>query len=219
MSANPMISDYSHALEMNVDNSWAGDVSSKARTQVMNAESLGTYQRPLQVFKYMHIHEYMKGRSQYTPTGLLGSGAQVRDGKRALYIGTRQEDAEEATRRNRSRDSDKQSRRQKGSSVAKGARSSDAEDESTPFLGPFYEEDFLNKGYIVWEAVRREWRGTREERELAHSKRKSERNSKGSMGYADIADEMEDPELSEFSQSIPLHDLIPVLDEIWQEEM
>jgi len=69
----------------------------------MNAESLGTYQRPLQVFKYMHIHEYMKGRSQYTPTGLLGSGAQVRDGKRALYIGTRQEDAEEATRRNRSR--------------------------------------------------------------------------------------------------------------------
>ena len=32
------------------------------------------------------------------------------------------------------------------------------------------------------------------------------------MGYADIADEMEDPELSEFSQSIPLHDLIPVCD-------
>eukprot|EP00960_Hanusia_phi_P071308 767523-Hanusia_phi.AAC.3 len=148
MSANPMklpVSDYSQALELNVDNSWAGDVSSKARTQVMNAESLGTYQRPLQVFKYMHIHEYMKGRSQYTPAGLLGSGAQVRDGKRALYIGARQEEGEESSRRNRSRDSDKQSYRQKG--MAKGARSPDAEDETTPFLGLSYEDEFLNKGF------------------------------------------------------------------------
>eukprot|EP00960_Hanusia_phi_P071307 767523-Hanusia_phi.AAC.2 len=65
-------------------------------------------------------------------------------------------------------------------------------------------------GFIVWEAVRREWRGTAEERELAHNKRKSERKTSGAMGYADIADEMEDPELSEFSMSVPLNDLIPV---------
>jgi hypothetical protein len=54
----------------------------------MNPEAHGTYQRPLHVFKYMHLHEYMKGKSQaYGGAAVLGSGAVVRDSKRTLHIG------------------------------------------------------------------------------------------------------------------------------------
>ena len=60
----------------------------RARQQVMNPEAHGTYQRPLHVFKYMHLHEYMKGKSQsYGGAAVLGSGAVVRDSKRTLHIG------------------------------------------------------------------------------------------------------------------------------------
>ena len=56
---------------------------------MMNPEAHGTYQRPLHVFKYMHLHEYMKGKSQAYggAAGVLGSGAVVRDTKRTLHIG------------------------------------------------------------------------------------------------------------------------------------
>jgi hypothetical protein len=61
----------------------------RARAQVSHGESLGTYQRPLHVFKYMHLHEYMKGKSQsYGAAGVLGAGATVRDAKRTLHIGS-----------------------------------------------------------------------------------------------------------------------------------
>jgi len=58
----------------------------------MNSESLGTYQRPLHIFKYMHLHEYMKGKQTYTGApGVLGAGAAVRDAKRTLHIGSPEE--------------------------------------------------------------------------------------------------------------------------------
>ena len=39
---------------------------------------------PLQ---YMHLHDYMKGKSQsYGPAGVLGSGAVVRDTQRSLHL-------------------------------------------------------------------------------------------------------------------------------------
>lgn len=60
-----------------------------------HGESLGTYQRPLHVFKYMHLHEYMKGKSQsYGAAGVLGAGATVRDAKRTLHIGANEQDRE-----------------------------------------------------------------------------------------------------------------------------
>jgi len=58
----------------------------------MNSESLGTYQRPLHIFKYMHLHEYMKGKQTYAGApGVLGAGAAVRDAKRTLHIGSPEE--------------------------------------------------------------------------------------------------------------------------------
>mmetsp|Transcript_19498 Transcript_19498/g.30515 ORF Transcript_19498/g.30515 Transcript_19498/m.30515 type:complete len:129 (+) Transcript_19498:423-809(+) len=96
MSSNTTAVDYANALEINADNSWAGEVSSRARTQVMNAESLGAYQRPPHVFKYMHLHEFMKGKNQTGPAGALGAGVpHVREGNRRLHR-TRKQAQEEA---------------------------------------------------------------------------------------------------------------------------
>eukprot|EP00283_Hemiselmis_rufescens_P026684 CAMPEP_0173438410 /NCGR_PEP_ID=MMETSP1357-20121228/20310_1 /TAXON_ID=77926 /ORGANISM="Hemiselmis rufescens, Strain PCC563" /LENGTH=74 /DNA_ID=CAMNT_0014403703 /DNA_START=385 /DNA_END=606 /DNA_ORIENTATION=- len=67
--------NYATALEIDAENSWAGDAGSRsASTQVMSAQSLGTYQRPLQVFKYKHLHEFMQGKArQGSAPGVLGS--------------------------------------------------------------------------------------------------------------------------------------------------
>ena len=43
----------------------------------MNPSAMGTYQRPVQVFKYTHLHEYMRGKTQnYGADGVLGAGAE-----------------------------------------------------------------------------------------------------------------------------------------------
>eukprot|EP00285_Hemiselmis_virescens_P009320 CAMPEP_0173408000 /NCGR_PEP_ID=MMETSP1356-20130122/68564_1 /TAXON_ID=77927 ORGANISM="Hemiselmis virescens, Strain PCC157" /NCGR_SAMPLE_ID=MMETSP1356 /ASSEMBLY_ACC=CAM_ASM_000847 /LENGTH=75 /DNA_ID=CAMNT_0014369235 /DNA_START=243 /DNA_END=466 /DNA_ORIENTATION=- len=68
--------NYATALEIDQDNSWAGEAGSRsASTQVMSAQSLGSYQRPLQVFKYKHLHEFMRGKgAPGAANGTLGSG-------------------------------------------------------------------------------------------------------------------------------------------------
>ena len=111
----------------------------------MNSESLGTYQRPLHVFKYMHLHEYMKARPHPGATGVLGSGATVRDTKRTLHIGSKEEDQDDGKKQERK----KQHRR--GGSRAKDGRHKDQGDAMAVQDGGsanyFVPPEFINKGF------------------------------------------------------------------------
>eukprot|EP00286_Rhodomonas_abbreviata_P012608 CAMPEP_0181321908 /NCGR_PEP_ID=MMETSP1101-20121128/18944_1 /TAXON_ID=46948 /ORGANISM="Rhodomonas abbreviata, Strain Caron Lab Isolate" /LENGTH=221 /DNA_ID=CAMNT_0023429783 /DNA_START=145 /DNA_END=811 /DNA_ORIENTATION=- len=213
--------DYTYALEINADNSWAGEVGARsARTQVMNSESLGTYQRPLHVFKYMHIHEFMKGRSQSgNPAGTLGAGAQVRDGKRALHLSSKQEeeDAEDQDGKNKDkRHEGEQGRR------SRGGRSKQAQQEEAAAAaaaaaagdaGILLDQDFLNKGYYVWEAVRSGDGGGG-----GVARARVAANRREPLDTDDMENQLEDSDIEVFSQPIPLTELVEVLDELWQGE-
>lgn len=215
--------DYSHALEMSADNSWAGESSSRARQQVMNPEAHGTYQRPLHVFKYMHLHEYMKGKSQAYggAAGVLGSGAVVRDTKRTLHIGA-SSDQDQEMKLSAGRERKKQHRR----GGSKGERHKDKDhgecarlEDGEGGAGYFVPPEFINKGYYVWEAVRREWRGPADAAETARSARKIQREAEGAqLGSEEIEGQLTDPRHSKFSRKVPLNELIEVLDVLWQSE-
>mmetsp|Transcript_30836 Transcript_30836/g.62503 ORF Transcript_30836/g.62503 Transcript_30836/m.62503 type:complete len:226 (+) Transcript_30836:271-948(+) len=222
MSSNMIGGDYTTALEVNADNSWAGDVSARsARTQVMNPESLGTYQRPLQVFKYMHIHEFMKGRSQYgNPAGTLGATPQARDGKRALHLTTKMQEEEEESRQKKEGDQGRGGKSRSRSKLKENAGQVEEEEAGAPAESAGWhlplEQDFLNKGYYVWEAVRREWRGTPEQ--VAAARARSAANRREPLDTDDMENQLEDSDVETFSRPISLPDLVEVLDELWQGE-
>jgi len=223
MSSNMINGDYATALEMNADNSWAGD--SASRTQVMNSESLGTYQRPLQVFKYMHIHEFMKGRQQYgNPAGTLGAAPQVRDGKRSLHLKSRttEEDGDASEAKARK---DGEHGRSSKSRSGRSKRRGESQDAAMPMQGVevegqgFYlpiEQDFLNKGYVVWEAIRGEWRGTAAQ--VAEARARVKARGREPLDTDEMENQLEDSDVEAFSQPVPLPELVEVLDELWQGE-
>ena len=155
----------------------------------MNPSAMGTYQRPVQVFKYTHLHEYMRGKTQnYGADGVLGAGAVVRDAKRSLHIRPTDSELEmKPSKANRERKRQprkdrhrsQESRRGQGKLTAEGDPAGMLIDEDVPQerqqdweSGVYYEApEFINKGFYVWEAVRREWRGAPDVSEAARSSR------------------------------------------------
>mmetsp|Transcript_19498 Transcript_19498/g.30519 ORF Transcript_19498/g.30519 Transcript_19498/m.30519 type:complete len:85 (+) Transcript_19498:987-1241(+) len=78
------------------------------------------------------------------------------------------------------------------------------------------QHDFLNKGYYVWEAVRREWRGSPEQRTAA--KVKYNNRMRDDDGMERVRNEMEDSDCDSFAEPVPLPELLEVLDDRWQNE-